>query len=81
LLRGSTFHDYRLGLIGGEPRPYLVDNVPRRRHQAKNNHRAAIDDRFAIHEHLVLTIVPADRVHLYPQLTPEACRRTDGMES
>jgi hypothetical protein len=65
---------------GGEPCPHLVDDAPRRRHQPEDDRRPPIDDGFAIHEDLVLTVIPPDRFHLDPQLTPDARRHTDGME-
>jgi len=43
--------------------------------------RSSIDNGFTVHQNLVLAIVPRDRVHLYPELTAEARRHTDGMDS
>jgi hypothetical protein len=40
-----------------------------------------VDDRFAIDEYLVLTVVSPDRVHLDAEFTTEACRHTDGVDA
>jgi hypothetical protein len=41
----------------------------------------AIDNRLAIHENLVLTVVAADGLHLDPEFTTQASRHTDGMNA
>ena len=67
------------GPSGRELRPHLVDDLPRRRHHPDDDQGSPIDDRFAVHENLVLTVVSPDGFHLNPELTAQARRHTDGV--
>ena len=58
-----------------------VDNCSRRRHDAEHDHRSAVDDRFAVDEHLVFAVAAVDRVDVDGKVPPQSRRRTDGVKA
>jgi hypothetical protein len=65
----------------GEPRAHRVDDLLRGRHHPDDDEGSPIDNRFAIDENDVLSVMSSDRFHFDPELTAETRRHTDGMQA
>ena len=69
----------RCASLSGEVRSHLLNDLRGRWHHPKSHPASAIDDGFAIHENLVLTVAATDSLHLDSEFATEPRRHTDGM--
>ena len=64
----------------GQSGAHGVENFPSRWKHSKCRERTAVDYRFAVHEHLELTVVAAEHLDFGLQLAPKPRRHTDGVQ-
>jgi hypothetical protein len=69
----------RLRVLRWQAAPAPSPRSPRRGHDPDRDPGSPIDDRVAVDENFILTVVPANRIYFDRELTAEPRRHTDSM--